>query len=153
MCYEEVLNHIAPCGLDCGRCADLDGGEIGTLSKRLLELLGNYPRVAAMKAEARPEFAGYGQFEAVLASFAKGACGGCRSDKAACPIDCLARTCVKENGVDFCFQCAEYPCERQFAWSLPMRNRWLASNGRMREIGVEAFYEEQLGTPRYPGKI
>lgn len=151
MQYAEIVKHLAPCGLDCGRCADLRGGEISVLASRLLGLLGNYGRVAALKSQERPEFAGYGQFEAVLAGFSAAACGGCRGDNITCPLDCLAKTCSREKGVDFCFQCAEYPCEGQFA-GIPLRKRWMALNDRMKEIGVEAFYEEQLQTHRYPGK-
>ncbi|WP_243358181.1 DUF3795 domain-containing protein [Fundidesulfovibrio terrae] len=150
--YREILERLAPCGLDCGRCADLKGGEIGVLSARLTEHLGEYGRLAAMRAGVRPEFAGYEQFQAVLGVLAGPSCGGCRSDNVSCPLNCLARTCSKENGVHFCFQCSKYPCEEQFA-GMPLRKRWQALNDRMKDIGVEAFYEEQLGTPRYPGKI
>jgi hypothetical protein len=150
--YAEILKHLAPCGLDCGRCADLDGGEIQALSTRLRELLGNYGRVAALKAGGRPEFAGFEEFQAVLESLGQGSCGGCRTDRVTCPLDCLARTCSREKGVDFCFQCPDYPCEGQFA-GMPLRKRWMQLSDRMRQIGVEAFFEEQLATHRYPGKV
>lgn len=152
MQYAEILKLLAPCGLDCGRCADLEGGEIQTVSVRLKELLGNYGRVAALKAGGKPEFAGFEAFQAVLESLAQGPCGGCRSGRVTCPLDCLARTCSREKGVDFCFQCPDYPCQGQFA-GMPLRKRWMQLNDRMKHIGVEAFYEEQLCTPRYPGKV
>jgi len=151
--YDEILKHLAPCGLDCGRCAGYAAGEIRALSTRLKELLANYGRVAAYMAESRPEFAGYGAFEALLDTFSKGPCGGCRSGENICPLDsCAARTCHRETGVDFCFQCAQYPCAGQFA-GMPLRERWMALNDRMKEVGVEAFYEEQLKTPRYPATV
>jgi hypothetical protein len=152
MDYKEILKHLAPCGLDCGRCADFTGGEIGALSARLLESLGEYGRLAAMRADAKPEFKGYEQFRAVLGVLAGPSCDGCRSDNVSCPLNCVARTCVRQKGVDYCFQCADYPCEGQFA-GMPLRKRWAQLNDRMREVGVEAFYAEQLKTPRYPGKV
>lgn len=34
--YSEVLKHLAPCGLDCVRCADYEQGEIKKLSTKLV---------------------------------------------------------------------------------------------------------------------
>ena len=61
---------------------------------------------------------------------------------------CAARTCFAEKGVDFCFQCDEYPCSRNSYPDLLAR-KWRANNERMKEVGVEAFYEESLQHPRY----
>ena len=145
--YREAVARLAPCGLDCSRCADFSQGEIRALSGRLRELLGNYRRLAAMKAGMRPEFAHYDEFVALLESFASAACSGCRGGNVTCPLDCSARTCHKDNGVDFCFQCGEYPCDKQFDGRL--RERWRTINDRMKEIGVAAYYEEQNKLPRY----
>ncbi|MDT8902254.1 DUF3795 domain-containing protein [Anaeroselena agilis] len=145
--YHEAVARLAPCGLDCSRCADFRDGEIRALSARLKELLGNYQRLAAMKAAGRPEFAHYGQFAAILDSFAAAPCSGCRGDNVTCPLDCTAKTCHKDNGVDFCFQCGEYPCDKQFEGKL--RDRWRSINDRMREIGAAAYCEEQGKLPRY----
>ncbi len=147
MDYQEVITRLAPCGLDCSRCADRQDGEIGALSARLQELLGNYQRLAAMKAAGRPEFAHYEQFATVLAALARPACSGCRGDHVTCPLDCAARTCHREKGVDFCFQCGDYPCDRQFSGRL--RERWQTINDRMKEIGPAAYCQEQAKLPRY----
>ena len=149
MDYQEVLKHLAPCGLDCGRCADYENSEIKHLSSKLLPLLGNYGRVARIKEGTKPVFQSYAQFEEILSSFTKGICGGCRSENVQCPITCAAKTCYKEQGVDFCFQCKQYPCEQQFSSSGGMRKGWIERNNRMKEIGVVAFYEEQNKAPRY----
>ncbi|MFZ5633410.1 MAG: DUF3795 domain-containing protein [Bacillota bacterium] len=147
MNYEDVLKHLAPCGLDCNRCADYENGEIKQLSLKLLQLLGNYRRVAKMKSEQKPEFNNYQQFEEMLASFSRASCSGCRGDNVLCFIVCQAKTCHREKGVDFCFQCDEYPCEKQFTGAL--RERWIQRNNRMKEIGAVQFYYEQLELPRY----
>lgn len=145
--YREAVTRLAPCGLDCSRCADYREGEISALSTRLRELLGNYRRLAAMKAGVKPEFAHYDQFVALLDAFSAAACSGCRGDHITCPLDCAAKTCHKDNGVDFCFQCGRYPCDKQFDGRL--RERWRSINDRMKAIGVEAYYEEQNKLPRY----
>lgn len=147
MKYEDVLKVLAPCGLDCGRCAGYEEGEIARLASRLTQLLAGYRRVADMRAAGEPMFGRYSQFEEILESFARAPCGGCRSAKASCPIDCKARTCHKQQGVDFCFQCREYPCENPtFA---PLKERWKQRNDRMKEIGAVEFYWEQNKLPRY----
>lgn len=146
--YNDVLRHLAPCGLDCARCADYEHGEIKQLSLRLMQLLGNYKPVAKMKTEGNPIFSGYPQFAEVLTSFSNSSCSGCRGENVQCPITtCAAKTCYKENNVDFCFQCNEYPCEKQFSGRL--RERWRYINDRMKEIGAVEYYYEQFKQSRY----
>lgn len=147
MDYEEAKKRLAPCGLDCSRCADYDGGEIRELSNRLLELLGNYSILARMKERAIPAFEHYQEFHEVLKEFAGAGCSGCRGGSVLCPTVCSARFCHQEKGVDFCFQCPLYPCDRQFSGKL--RERWLAINDRMKKIGPAAYCEEQAKKPRY----
>jgi hypothetical protein len=147
MHYADILKSLAPCGLDCSRCAGYEHGEIKRLSSRLGQLLENFGRVAKLRSEVEPEFDNYAHFEEILASFSQAPCGGCRSDNARCPIPCTARTCHKEKGVDFCFQCGEYPCENPtFA---PLKGRWKQRNDRMKEIGALDFFREQSRIPRY----
>jgi len=148
MKYEDVLQHLAPCGMDCNRCADYQNGEIKHLSQRLADLLGYYKPVAKMKAEGKPIYNNYPDFEEILKSFANASCSGCRGDNVQCPLTtCSAKTCQKEKGIDFCFQCHEYPCDKQFSGRL--RERWKNINDRMKEIGVSEYYCEQLKLPRY----
>lgn len=143
-----MLKHLAPCGLDCARCADYEHGEIKKLSNRLIQLLGNYKPVAKMKMDSKPIFSNYSKFEEILASFSEASCSGCRGDNVQCPLTtCSAKTCHKEKGVDFCFQCPEYPCDRQFSGRL--RDRWMKINDRMKEVGVVEYYYEQAKLPRY----
>ena len=142
------LKHLSPCGLDCQRCADYEHGEIKQLSSRLAQLLGNYRPVAKMKTAKEPVFDGYSQFVEILTSFSNGSCSGCRGENVQCPITtCSAQTCHKEKNVDYCFQCNEYPCEKQFTGRL--RERWRYINDRMREIGLVEYYAEQIKLPRY----
>ena len=53
---------------------------------------------------------------------------------------------VKEKKVDFCFQCTEYPCEKQQDF---LRKVWEKNNDRMKAIGISEFYNEQIKLPRY----
>ena len=143
----DVAKRLTPCGLDCERCADYDHGEIRRLSLRLLELLGNYQRVAKLKASGRPEFEHYGEFDKILRLFSQGACGGCRSDKLQCPIACPFENC-RGKGIDFCFQCPDYPCEKLSAG--PFGENVRRRNDRLKEIGIIPYFEERMNEPRYP---
>ncbi len=146
--YKDAVQNLSPCGLDCGRCADYEHGEIRRASRTLLALLGGYERLAKLKAEKNPAFENYAQFADVLSSFSQAACSGCRGGHVLCPLDtCRARDCQREKQIDFCFQCDEYPCDRQFFG--PLRDRWIRINDRIKEIGAVAYYQEQLGKPRY----
>lgn len=147
MDYQQIVKEIAPCGLDCQRCAAYSQGEIKELSAQLLSKLGKYERLAKIMSAKQPAFAQYQSFKDILTFFSQASCDGCRSNASACPVDCLAKTCHKEKGVDFCFQCKEFPCTGQ---NNPMlRKRWLQKNNRMKEIGVVEFYHEQKKLPRY----
>ncbi len=145
--YQEAVRRLAPCGLDCSRCADYADGEIRKLSMRMGELLNGYRRVAKVKESIKPLFAGYPQFEEVLKSFSQAACSGCRGDNVFCPIECVAGVCTREKGVHFCFQCDEFPCSKQIHPQI--KERWQRFNLRMNEIGVEKFCEEQSKLSRY----
>lgn len=147
--YGEVLKHLSPCGLDCVRCADYEHGEIKQLSTRLVQLLGTYGGVAKIKAETKPLFNNFSQFEEILISFSHVSCSGCRGENVQCFIECAAKTCHKEKGVDFCFQCNEFPCDKQFTDRFRLRERWIQRNNRMKEIGVVEYYYEQVKLPRY----
>ncbi|MEW6725458.1 DUF3795 domain-containing protein [Desulforudis sp. 1088] len=145
---ETILAELAPCGLDCSRCFGYGDGEIKKLALALLDKLGNFDRYAGRLAKFMPVFEGYKQFHELLLFFGKASCAGCRQGGGTFPL-CSAKTCFREKNVDFCFQCDEYPCERnQFPPDL--QARWRRMNDRMRETGVEQFYAEQKKEPRYP---
>jgi len=147
MDYNQVVQRLAACGLDCSRCADYKNGGIRELSAKLSGLLNGYDRLAKIKSEKIPAFEGYEEFKKVINMFAEASCGGCRSDNVKCPITCHAKTCHKEKKVDFCFQCNEYPCNKQFEGKL--RERWININNRIKEIGIINYYLEQSKLPRY----
>jgi hypothetical protein len=145
--YEEILDRLAPCGLDCSRCVMRVGGVIQETAEELVEALEGFENMAARVAERVPALAGYKQFHEVLHLMAGASCVGCRAGGSTFPF-CAARTCFRGQEVDYCFQCAEYPCGRnQFPENF--EQRWRQINERMREVGVEQYYQESLLKPRY----
>jgi hypothetical protein len=143
----EILDRLAPCGLDCHRCAMCRDGVIQRTAAELAAALDGYEDVAPRLVGLAPVLGNYRQFSEVLALFAGASCSGCRSGGATYPL-CAARTCFKEHGVDFCFQCGDYPCERN-DYPESFQKRWRENNDRMRAVGVEQYFEESLLRPRY----
>jgi hypothetical protein len=145
--YDDVVSRLAPCGLDCERCVNYAEGTVTTLAAALGEALEGFDTMAPRVADRVPALASYGGFREVLDFFVHAGCTGCRAGGSQLPF-CAARTCFREQGVDFCFQCSEYPCERN-SYPENLAERWRARNDRMREVGAERFYAESLSEPRY----
>jgi hypothetical protein len=147
MAYEEILADLAPCGLSCRKCFAHSQGGIRTASARLQELLGSFDRYAERFSAFLPAFQHYPSFKALLAYLARGHCDGCRAGTCLYP-DCGVAACYRDKGVDFCFQCDEFPCERT-NFDPDLQRRWIQMNERMREIGVESYYRETKDLSRY----
>jgi hypothetical protein len=62
--------------------------------------------------------------------------------------NCGVVDCYKDKGVDFCFQCDDFPCDKT-NFDPHLEKRWRQMNTRMKEIGVEAYYEETKDLCRY----
>jgi hypothetical protein len=145
--YQEIVERLAPCGIDCERCVMCARGRVKNLATGLTEALEGFENMAPTVVDRMPRLREYQQFSDILALFTEADCPGCRGGGPPLPF-CAARTCFREQGVDFCFHCAEYPCERN-AYPENLALRWRACNDRMREVGVEEFYQESLERPRY----
>jgi len=142
-----IAARIAACGLDCGRCLSHPQSPISRHARGLLTELGDFASRAAFFARLDPVFEHYAAFEAVAKRFAAADCAGCRSGT--CLLGrCTVQTCVKERGVDFCCECAEFPCDHT-GFSGMLHARWLANNEKMRELGLAGYMEWAAGQARY----
>lgn len=142
-----LLDEIAVCGLDCSRCVSRKDGEIQKLSKSLSTALENFEMKALELAAFVPAFQDYDAFLAVLQVLTNGSCEGCRSGQCL-NKGCVAKECHKEMGVDFCFQCAEYPCIRNH-FNPALERKWKANNEAMKALGLSEFYAQSKKHPRY----
>lgn len=148
MRYADILKIIAPCGLNCRKCMANADGEIRQHSLKLAELLGpNFGKYADRFKDFMPVFENYSPFKELLTFFTKADCTGCRSGACRYPA-CGVMKCYKEKGVDFCFQCNEFPCDKT-NFDPDLKRRWIEMNIRMKEIGIEAYYEEVKELCRY----
>jgi len=146
--YKDILNILAPCGLNCRKCLFYSEGDIQLHSTKLEELLGSFDRYAERFSELiHPVFKNYPSFKELLAYFAQASCRGCR--KGDCKYsNCGVITCYQQKSVDFCFQCDEFPCEKT-NFDPDLKRRWIQMNNRMKEIGVEAYFEKTKDLSRY----
>jgi len=146
---EFIKSRLAPCGLSCGKCLAYADGPIRDLSTQLAEELGgNFGVYAERFVGMNPVFKKYDEFRELLEYFASGSCSGCR-EKGCLFKDCKVTLCVKEKGVDYCFQCDEFPCD-QHGMPEGLAERWQANNEKMHEIGPDVWFLGCKDRPRYP---
>jgi hypothetical protein len=75
-------------------------------------------------------------------------CHGCRSAKRCyyCETKCTMAKCAAAKGVEFCGECAEYPCKdlKAFQAEMPHRIELWKSQERIKEVGYERWYAEMI---------
>ena len=147
MKYAELLDILAPCGLNCRKCFACTKGEISFHAKEMEKHLGNFVIYAERFSTFLPEFKNYPSFKKMLDYFATPDCKGCRQGTCKNP-NCGVVICYNEKKVDFCFQCDDFPCNKT-NFDTHLEKRWIKMNKRMKEIGVEAYYEESKRKCRY----
>lgn len=150
MLYQNILNLLGPCGINCQKCFAFKEGSIRQHSENLRDNLGNFDVYAKRFTEMldAPVFSKYPDFKEMLDYFASANCLGCRKQECHLFKSCNVRRCHKEKSVDFCFQCAEFPCNHS-GFDNHLEQRWIAINRRMQEIGVESYYDEIKDKARY----
>lgn len=118
----------APCGLYCGACGTVLADKKGSV-KTLAKEWGMKPEQLV--------------------------CHGCKTETTAVFCrDCKFRDCVAAKGIDYCFQCDEFPCGELVSFRNDKASHHsvvLKNLRRMREIGVEPWLEEQRFRWSCPG--
>jgi hypothetical protein len=113
----------APCGLDCFNCK--------VYSENISQ--GTMSRLARM----------FGMEEDAVA------CRGCRAEKG-CRLnfsECATFKCAAEKGVEFCFECDQFPCLRMHPLADGLRwyphNLKLYNLCRIQKIGIDEWVAEE----------
>jgi hypothetical protein len=122
-------------------------GDIKRIAAELKQLLGSFDNYAQRFSRFAPVFENYSSFKRLLEYFTQAGCKGCRNGDCVYP-NCGVAPCHKKKGVDFCFQCGEFPCERT-NFDPNLKERWIKMNNLMKQKGVEAYFEESKDFPRY----
>lgn len=75
-------------------------------------------------------------------------CDGCRSERRCfyCKTKCFVSKCAATKKVDFCGECAEYPCKdlKAFQAEMPHRIELWKSHERIKDVGWEKWYAEMI---------
>jgi hypothetical protein len=147
---EVIKQNLGPCGLHCGKCFAFAAGEIHNLSEQLEMLLGKFDPYAERFEDMleAPIFSKYPDFKMFLHYLSTVNCGGCRKEKCKLFKNCQVRSCSEKEAVDFCFECKKFPCENT-GFDEDLRKRYVIINNRMKEIGVEKYYDEVKNKSRY----
>ncbi|MBA3011929.1 MAG: DUF3795 domain-containing protein [Proteobacteria bacterium] len=147
---EKITASLAPCGLDCEKCFAHVAGDIRHYAVKLKEKLGNF-HINAKRFETlldEPVFKKYSDFKEMLDYFAAENCNGCRNEQCKLFKNCGVRACHQEKQVDFCFQCDLFPCDRT-NFDAGLYKGWVMINQKIKETGIEDFYEKAKTRPRY----
>jgi len=79
----------APCGLDCFNCPSYEG----VITEEWKQQVAAYLKIPAEEAP----------------------CKSCRGENGNCKFapnnECVTWKCIQEKGLDFCFECADFPCQ------------------------------------------
>jgi hypothetical protein len=119
---------ISVCGLNCAKC---DIHEAGHGNEKLRnEMLEWFKK--ERNETLKPE---------------QITCEGCRGPlNAHWSSDCKMLLCAKNKGLDYCFQCLDFPCAivNEFASDSVSHHKKTVENAKkMKEIGLEAWIAEQ----------
>jgi len=139
---EEKMNSVtkrhltAPCGLDCFNCEIYEGNITEDMKKRFAEKIHKDPEDVA--------------------------CKGCRQEKGCrhLGLPCETLRCIEGKGLEFCFECEEFPCvrlqpAREGADRFP-HNFKVFNLCRMKSAGVEQWADKEAKLIRqryYAGKF
>ncbi|MBT4339862.1 MAG: DUF3795 domain-containing protein [Bacteroidetes bacterium] len=150
MDYELIKKRLAPCGLHCGKCFAFKDGDIGKFSFKLRESLGDFDVYAKRFVDLidEPVFLKYPEFKEMLDYMSLPQCGGCREEKCKLFKGCKVRECSERLNVDYCFECIDFPCNNT-GFDEHLQKRSVEINTRMKEIGVDNYYDEIKDKSRY----
>ena len=129
------FSQVAYCGLYCGLCAQRC--RIPQRAQALRESM--HKESWDLWGQEIPHFSEFWSFLNGIAE-SESRCS-CRDSRCGPPF-CGIRQCAKQRGVQTCPFCNDYPCDR-------IQNlakgyvTMLADGGRMKEIGIDAWIQEQ----------
>lgn len=147
---EKLTDKFGPCGLLCEKCFAYEKGPIRFHAEQLKNNLGNFDTYANRFVILlnEPIFGKYPDFKEVLGLLSSNNCKGCRKQECSLFKACKVRDCYKEKGVDFCYQCPDFPCDHT-GFDNNLKQRWLSLNQKIRETGLENYYLEIKDKARY----
>jgi hypothetical protein len=158
----KLLDFIAPCSLLCYSCMSFKDGPSPEGAKNVYKYSDGWGEFwsALLPEDKREEWnIWFKSFQNTLRYLGGASCPGCRNSPPSnkdggcgCLEGCVIPACVKERGVDFCAECNEFPCQKAkdfFATHNSTGEDWENGSSRIKEIGVEAYFDEKKNVSHY----
>lgn len=147
---DSLTDKFGPCGLLCEKCFAFNKGPIQFHAEQLKINLGAFDNYATRFVTLlnEPIFNNYSDFKTLLNLLSSNNCQGCRKQECHLFQDCKVRNCYKEKAVEYCFECPDFPCENT-GFDDNLKDRWLNINHKIREIGLENYYNLLKDKSRY----
>ncbi len=146
----DLISKFGPCGLLCEKCFAYNNGLIKLHAEQLKNNLGAFDNYAKRFVTLldEPVFNKYADFKEFLHLLSSSNCQGCRKQECHLFKDCKVCHCYKDKGLDYCYECEDFPCDNT-GFDDNLKQRWLNINQKIREIGLESYYNEIKDKPRY----
>jgi len=141
---KKKYEHVSRCGrYYCPMCDYFRGGKVRA-AKNLLYFV---ERSGSLRLIAQDQKAcNFNEFLKGLRWLASQdkPCKGCRSGGGwSWWPDCPVRDCTAQRGLDFCYQCADFPCKKlKQEPLLPYKTAIIETNNRIKKIGIERHVEQ-----------
>jgi hypothetical protein len=147
---QNLTYKFGPCGLLCEKCFAFAHGPIHLHANQLKNNLGDFDLYAKRFVSLlnEPVFEKYAEFKEVLDLLSSNQCLGCRKQECHLFSNCKVRLCYKEKGLDYCYECDDFPCDHT-GFDDNLKQRWITINQKIRKTGLESYYSEIKDTPRY----
>jgi hypothetical protein len=139
---KEAKKLIGYCGIYCGSCGMFRGRIYAKIARELLEVIkaADYPEELTINPKGiTPDF-DFNEFLKGVEYFCKEDSGAYCQDpcKQGGGVLCKNRTCVKEKGLEICYECKDFPCNH-FSWTLEESPEKRKDFERFKKIGFEEW--------------
>lgn len=154
----QLLHYVAPCSLLCYTCPALKDGAVSECAAKLCRYFEGYYDFndANMPEQYRSWLPQFEDFYKRLEGYTQSKCPGCRNTPSAsvgCIDGCVVPKCISQRGIDFCAECSDFPCHnaKDFfgAINSVIAQDWESGNKRIKEVGIEAYFNEKKDRSHY----
>ena len=157
MTREQLLDRVPPCGLICYTCPGFKDGAIKEHSAALIKLYEGYHEFLdkRLPEEYRYVLEEHDSHIKSLKKAADSSCPGCRKSDGSgpgCIKGCFIPACVKEHKVEFCGECAKFPCGRikeSNIYGEGVKKDFYEGSLLIKEQGAEKFFDIRKNISHY----
>lgn len=142
----ELKKLIGYCGIYCGGCGMYNGRIIAMVARDFKELMESYSY-----PDWVPKFGGidfnFEEFQKGLDYFTREN-SGCYSQvpcKEGCGMpECEIKECAKRKGVEYCFECNDFPCEHFSQFGEEWRLAMIEEHERFKKLGMDGWVKRLI---------